>query len=294
MFRNDEERTRYAGLGYGAASPDDDTFGDFVADPNSDAHEFAVLRQNQYEAGRPLRYWDEYLATKPSKLQAGVQGLIINATMGFEGSAQGIAEWVGTAMTDIADPQYKYAERLGVSRDDLEMAIARVEKKAPAGLNRVSFLSNPDLPATDEQQRIYDAYMNMRGPVVEQVRQDFGNTGRRWARNVVDALVPANVSAMRNVLVGSNPEEPQDIREDVGRAGGGAFVKTMEMTGSALGVMPYSIPAMATRNPRVAAALTSPFFAMGHSEAWNRRMRIWEQQAAEAEANGVAAPPRPT
>jgi hypothetical protein len=49
LFSSDEERTRYAGLGYGSASPDDDTFGDLIADQDSDAHEFAVLRQNQYE-----------------------------------------------------------------------------------------------------------------------------------------------------------------------------------------------------------------------------------------------------
>jgi len=294
LFSSDEERTRYAGLGYGSASPDDDTFGDLIADQDSDAHEFAVLRQNQYESGKPMRYWDEYLASKPSKLQAGVQGLVINATMGFEGGAQGIGEYIGTTMTDIADPQYKYADRLGVSRDELELAIARVEKKAPAGLAKIEYYQDEGAAPTEQQQRLYDLYMQMRSPVVEQVRKDFGNTGRRWARNVTDAFLPKGLEIARSTLVGANPEEPLDIREDVGRGGGGAFVKTMEMTGSALGVMPYSLPAMATRNPKVAAVLTAPFFAMGHSEAWNRRMRIWEQQAAEAEANGVSAPPRPT
>jgi len=292
LFADDKQRLMYAGSVAGAPLPDDDTFGDLVADPNSDAHEFAVLRQNQYEAGRPLRYWDEYLATKPSKLQAGVQGLIINATMGFEGSAQGIAEWVGTAMADIADPQYKYAQGLGVTADQLDLAIARVEKKPPTGLAKFDYARSAE--PTEQDRRIYESYMKLRGPVVEGIREDFGNMGRRWARNVTDVILPQSVSNVRNRLVGSNPEEPIDIREDIGRGGGGAFVKTMEMTGSALGVMPYSVPAMATRNPRLAAALTSPFFAMGHSEAWNRRMRIYEQQAAEAEAAGMPAPPRPT
>lgn len=271
----------------------DDTFGELVADPDSDAHEFAVLRQNQYERGGKMRYWDEYLKNKPTKTQAAMQGLIINATMASEGAAKGIGEYVGGVGAGLLEPQFEYADMLGISRVRFDSIIAKAEGRPSI----LSSLTGPEL--TEDEKRVYDTYMQMRGGMVEGMREEVGKSFQRTARAVTDTMIgvgglaPGAVQA-RESLVGSDPTEPQDIREEFGRAGGGALVKTAEMAGSAIGILPYSIPALSTRNPRVAAALTSQFYAMGHSETWNRRMRIWEEQAAQAKELGLPAPARPS
>ena len=246
------------------AQDPDDTIGPMWVDPEDPIHEFASLRQSQYERGENQIQWNDYQKNKFSKTQAALNGLVINASLGFEGSAGAIGAYLKER--SYAAPSY---ERFDPNTGDfVDTAFSNQLRASP-----------PD-------------------PTV--VMEEADKSRASWQRGA-KAVAPyltlgaSNLFEERRIKVlGPDAAAPSDIRERYGRGGGGAFVSTMEMTGSALGTIPYSIPALATRNPILAAGMTTPFFAMGYDEAFSRRMRIYEDQKAVARQFGLPAPAAPT
>lgn len=250
-----------------------DVFGELYADDDSSAHEFAVIRQNMYERGRPMMYWDEWEKNRPSKLGAAVRGGFIDASLAWEGGARGIGQYVAKVGADLAMPDRKVAEAIGI--DPLELMMIR---KSGA--------------ANDRQRDALRKYDEIKGSFVTDYSNDHGAAwagAARFLSNIIPYSEP-----LRTRLMGSDPENVEDIRDFTGRAGGGLAVKAGEMTGSAMGIIPYSVPALLARNPRIAALLTTPFYAMGHSDAWNRRMEIYKDQLLHARSNGLPEPARPS
>lgn len=274
---------------------DTDTFGAFTADVGSQAHEYAVIRQNLYESGKKMPTWDEWSKSAPSKKEAMLNGLLIDSALAFEGSAKAVGQWIGGLATDLTLSDSDVARQIGVDPERLKSIILKKRVNDGEDVGTIAAIVGGG-KMTDEEESIYNRYYDYKGEVLEQMREDQGNAWARGARGVEEAVgfLTPSLAAARNVALGSDAAKPQDIRERIGRAGGGFAVKAAEMTGSALGVLPYSVPAMLSRNPRVAAALTLPFYAMGHSDAWNRRMEIYKDQLAHAKANGLPEPARPS
>ena len=242
----------------------DDTIGPMWVDPEDPIHEFASLRQSQYERGENQIQWNDYQKNKFSKTQAALNGLVINASLAFEGSAGAIGAYL--KQRSYAAQSY---ERFDPNTGDVvDTAFSNQLRASP-----------PD-------------------PTV--VMEEADKSRESWQRGAkaVAPYLTLGVSNLfeerRSKVLGPDAAAPSDIRERYGRGGGGAFVSTMEMTGSALGTIPYSIPALATRNPILAAGMTTPFFAMGYDEAFSRRMRIYEDQKSAAREFGLPAPAAPT
>lgn len=276
-----------------------DTFGEYSVDPGSPAHEFAVIRQNLYETGRPMPYWDEWTKNAPSKVGASILGGFINANMAWESGARSIGEWIGRTGHEIALSDSDVAKALDVSENELLDAVAVVESQGrnpslsdPSSLRA---LAVPGRGVSQKQRELYDKYQRIKGSFIDQGSRETGSTYAKVARAIASPFLSlTGTKSLRDWAIGSDVDNPRDVREVIGRAQGGALVKTGEMAGSAMGIMPYSIPAMVTKSPTIAAAMTSPFYAMGHSDAWNNRMSIYREQLAHARAHNLPDPARPS
>lgn len=276
-------------------TPDDDElYGDFAADPNSPAHEYAVIRQNLFERGQPMPSWDEFEKNRPSKIGAAILGGFINANLAWESGAKSIGQWFGRTAVDFTADDETVSKTLGIDFNELTGALGRrgIAQNKDGGTPMRNVNARRTQPTNDaEILAKYDKYML---DLYEAQAKEDGDAWMRGARFASEVVSHASVDAMRMAAMGSDPTDVRDIRETYGRAQGGALVKAGEMTGSALGIIPYSLPALVSRNPRVAAMLTTPFYAMGHSGAWERRVEIYRDQLAAARANGDPEPAPPT
>lgn len=265
---------------------DDDLFGEYEADMTGPAHEYAVIRQNLFERGQRMPSWEEFEQNRPGKLMAMIQGAFINSNLAWESGARSIGQWIGRTGVDLAMDDETVAQRIGVDYQDL--------KRALEPRYRSERFSLPYTPSEEDAELLnkYDQFMLDMYEIRAKEEGDAWMRGARFASEVVSHYDIVDVNRM--AMMGSDPTNVQDIRDVYGRAQGGALVKGAEMVGSAMGIIPYSVPALASRNPRIAAMLTTPFYAMGHSGAWERRLEIYRDQVAAARANGEPEPARPT
>lgn len=243
---------------------DDDTFGDMYVDPDSDIHEFAALRQMQYEMGKDPIRWGDYKKNKFSKGQAFLNGLVINASQTFEGSAGA----VGAYMVERAANPDSYQMTDPISGEVRDTAFSRQLQDNPQNPNDVLDRANEQRKSWQQGAKSVAPYMTL---------------------GVSNLFEDRRVKAL-----GADAANPVDIRDRYGRGGGGFFVSLGELSGSALGTIPFSVAALATKNPGLAAASTLPFFAMGYDESWTRRMQIYRDQAQAAKESGSPAPAIPT
>jgi len=264
---------------------DDDLFGEYEADMTGPAHEYAVIRQNLFERGQPMPSWEEFEQNRPGKLMAMIQGAFINSNLAWESGARSIGQWIGRTGVDLAMDDETVAQRIGVDYQDLKRALE------PRYVSER--FSLPYTPSEQDAELLgkYDQFML---DMYETRAKEEGDAWMRGARFASEVVSHDIVDVNRVAMMGSDPVNVQDIRDVYGRSQGGALVKGGEMVGSAMGIIPYSVPALASRNPRIAAMLTTPFYAMGHSGAWERRLEIYRDQVAAARANGEPEPARPT
>ena len=276
-------------------TPDDDElYGDFAADPNSPAHEYAVIRQNLFERGQTMPTWDEFEKNRPSKIGAAILGGFINSNLAWESGAKSIGQWFGRTAVDVTADDETVSKALGIDYNELTGALGRrgIAQNEDGGTPMRNVNARRTQPTNDaEILSKYDKYML---DLYESQAKEEGDAWMRGARFASEVVSHASVDALRMAAMGPDPTDVRDVRETYGRSQGGALVKAGEMTGSALGIIPYSVPALVSRNPRIAAMLTTPFYAMGHSGAWERRVEIYRDQLAAARANGDPEPAPPT
>jgi len=274
-----------------------DLFGELYAEPGSPADDFATIRQNLYQMGEELPYYEDWIKDRPGKMMSAAIGFTVKATRGFEGSAQGIGKYVGRKAVGWTMDNDSIAKSMGVDPKRLQDIIMRktvAAGSAPSQPISPQFDMGIAPPEETEDDRIYRQFMDIRDAIYEENAKEEGDAWMRGARYVSEVTTPESYDRFRMFAAGADPTNPQDIRDRIGGQRTGALVKTAEMLGSAVGVLPYSIPALLTRNPKIAAALTAPFYAMGHSSAWDRRMEIYRDQLAEARALGLPEPARPS
>lgn len=274
-----------------------DLFGELYAEPGSPADDFATIRQNLYQMGEELPYYEDWIKDRPGKMMSAAIGFTVKATQLFEGSARGLGEYVGRKAVGWTMDNDSIAKSMGVDPKRLQDIIMRktiAAGSAPSQPISPQFDMGIAPPEETEDDQIYRQFMDIRDAIYEENAKEEGDAWMRGARYVSEVTTPESYDRFRMLAAGADPTNPQDIRDRIGGQRTGALVKTAEMLGSAVGVLPYSIPALLTRNPKIAALLTAPFYAMGHSSAWDRRMEIYRDQLAEARALGLPEPARPS
>jgi len=253
------------GLSKTPSGPDEGTYRFDTIDPS--ISEYADLFSDAYLANdeetlKKLK-WSEWQKNKFTKTQAMVYGLVHDAMTTFEAMAGGISAWAFGGSKDV--------------RNDLGemMRLSPRERKERQG--------DDDYWAT--RQKFADAD-------TEGARRMGVDAASLITESILFGISPA-LSVQRGMVRG-DPHDPTDLRKTKGRAGGGFLVKASEMTGKAIGVIPWSIPAMATRKPAVAFALTTPFYAAAAQGAYDDRLAIYKAQVEDARAAGLPEPAAPS
>ena len=270
--------------------------GAFVADPDGPVAQYARIRADNFMQGKDTPLWEDWIERRPGQVESMYIDAVVKTTHGFEGAAKAVGEYVGKIATDLAWTPNRIAEMLGTDEQTLRLAVSRVETADGKQFGERTFPMRGPIATgvpSDDDRRLERQYREFRENMYEAMRQEEGMAWARGARTDLSSDVTrAMVGRTLEQLAGA-PGEPTNIREQIG--GPNNFgTKLAGMTGSAMGIIPWSIPALATRNPRLAAAMTAPFFAMGHSDAWNRRMEIYYDQVAHAKQNNLPMPARPS
>jgi hypothetical protein len=283
----------------------------FATDDES-ASEFADLYSEAYYNGdsetmKRLK-WDEWQKNKFSKPVAMARGFLYEQAVAFEEMAAGISAWAFGGSKDVRnDPnemnaayyggamkrasfedfrrmwessERKFAEDLA---DQLEMTGERRSKYLVDRFNRdwSKYQSSVEDPYWNERQRLAD------------IKTEQARFAGREVAGRIRAIGTLGRHGGESDIARGDIHDPTDPRKTQGRAGGGFFVKAAEMTGTATGVIPYSLPAMATRNPKAAFLMTTPFYSAAAQGAYDDRLDIHRQQVAKAQELGLPEPAAP-
>jgi hypothetical protein len=268
--------------------------GAFVADPDGPVAQYARIRADNYMQGKDTPLWEDWIKNRPGQAESMYIDAVVKAAHGFEGAAKTVGQYVGKIATDLAWSPSRIAEMLGTDEQTLREAVSRVETADGKQFGERTFPMRGPIATgvpSDDDRRLERQYREFRENMYEAMRQEEGMAWAKGARQVLTAGQPG-MQASLQAMAGA-PGEPTDIREQVGGPNN-LGTKLAGMTGAAVGIIPWSIPALATRNPRLAALMTTPFFAMGHSDAWDRRMAIYYDQVAHAKQNNLPMPARPS
>lgn len=274
-------------------TPDSVFDGEWSVDLDSPEHEFAMLRMNQYVNDQPAVGWAEYQKNRPSRAGAMYNGIRSRRHQMFEGAMGSVfgyldrgpgvrivgdgepvdpTRWTRRAMTDADLVPRALGGNSSMTKEERDSLYAEMR----ANPSRQYYALEPTTLTIDDSKEMSRI------------------AGAAFGRELETFTTLGLTSGTAQRLTG-DPGMPRfGVEERYGRAQGGALVKTAEMTGSALGIIPYTIPAMLARSPQMALGLTTPFYAMGHDEAYRRRMGIYRSQAMEALRNGDPMPIPPS
>ena len=231
----------------------------FATDDES-ASEFADLYSEAYYNGddetmKRLK-WDEWQKNKFSKPVAMAGGFLYEQAVAFEQMGAGISAWAFGGSKDVRSNIWEQREARRAGKLDDEAYWNELQRR--------------------EDQK------------TEQARF----AGREVAGRI-RAIGTFGLLGGENDIARGDIHDPTDPRKTQGRAGGGFFVKAAEMTGTATGVIPYSLPALATRNPKAAFLMTTPFYSAAAQGAYDDRLDIHRQQVAKAQELGLPEPAAP-
>jgi hypothetical protein len=255
-----------------------------------------------------------YEDTKSQLFEAGIGGLVKvdrpDGTHGIEINDPKVEEFVGLrasaysrgdekALGHLRWSEYdkgafaKWQARYYGFMHDFVVGSENLAGSTAAGVAR--WAHNIAFYSGDGNQQVQGMASESRSPdQIEADREDVVESARKFGRDIASSVVsrgnPASLVAVRGI----DPDNPEDARAYRGRAGGGFWTSTAEMTGSALASLPYSVPALMTRNPKAAALLTSPFFFSASESAYQNRLSIWKEQDEAARSAGLPRPARPS
>lgn len=230
---------------------------------NDEVDAFSDLQADQFLKGmKPIGY-EDWTKQKRGPVTAAVENIVGHATVGFEGMFGIMAGGAYLAATSGLGGGQSGAIAMQAMRD------------------------NPALRMQGAREAV--------------------KSGQRMGREIVTAgtaqqagMPQAGMAAYLQQVAGT-PEEPVMRREILGdptafgsKGLGNVIGAESSNIGSALGTLPFSLPAMVAPNPATQAVATLPFAVSGYGDAMMARWEIHEQQVALAQQMGLEPPPQPT